>query len=220
MVRNNFILYVNKKNHLRVATLNLSYENDMFNFSYQIPEKNLVCGLIIDGKPIKGDRLKIFPFKPIEKYLFEFSNIHFVLPEMEFNEENTTVSFSLRNLPEIYPTTLFWGDAPAWNLGESNFMSFSERAQSEFQNFLYNDLFVHFSYDGLVFSKADFFSVSSQDGVTGEYFIGSGNVDFKAHILNQLGLTVLHYDLTTVPKYLYFSNNLGEQTRIFEITMP
>ena len=101
MVNQNYVLYVNEKNTLRSESISLTVANNKHNIAFKILEKHLICGLILKGIPVKGDRLKDFPFKPIEKYLFEFSNIHFVLPQMEFSQENTDYSFQIDSLENI-----------------------------------------------------------------------------------------------------------------------
>lgn len=95
MVDQNFILYVNEKHALRQSKIELTKPLVDFNFKFSVPEKHLICGLILNGKPIKGDSLENFPFKPIEKYLFEFTNVHFTIPQMEFTTENTDYNFNV-----------------------------------------------------------------------------------------------------------------------------
>lgn len=110
MVNQNYILYVNEKRVLRAAKINLTEVLTNHNLKFSIPEKHLICGMILKGRPIKADRLKDFPFKPIEKYLFEFSNIHFIIPDMEFTVENTDYDFnivSLEDILEVLPPNLF-----------------------------------------------------------------------------------------------------------------
>lgn len=94
MVNQNYVLYVNSKKVLRQAKITLT-EGAAMRFQFSIPEKHLICGLILKGMPLKGKELKDFPFKPIEKYLFEFSNIHFTILELEFTIENTSYDFEI-----------------------------------------------------------------------------------------------------------------------------
>lgn len=92
----NFIIYVNDKNQIRTAKINLLLKDNRYhNFQFTIRERHLICGIILNGKPLKGDYLKLFPFKPIEKYLFEFSNIHFIIPNGEYTTENTFYDFDI-----------------------------------------------------------------------------------------------------------------------------
>lgn len=94
MVEQNFIIYVNKNKNLRTAPISVSSpDGNNLDLKFRISEKHLIYGLILKGKPIKGDLLSYFPFKPIEKYLFEFSNIHFFVLEQEYNAENTEYHF-------------------------------------------------------------------------------------------------------------------------------
>lgn len=101
MVEQNYILYVNAKRILRTAKVDLNADSSNHILKFSIPEKHLICGLIVKGIPIKSDRLKDFPFKPIEKYLFEFSNIHFIIPDNEFTVENTDYHLEINSLEGI-----------------------------------------------------------------------------------------------------------------------
>lgn len=103
MVNQNYVLYVNEKRILRTAKIGLSEVGVNHNLKFSIPEKHLICGMILKGRPIKGDRLKDFPLKPIEKYLFEFSNIHFIIPDLEYTVENSDYSYFISELPDILP---------------------------------------------------------------------------------------------------------------------
>lgn len=87
MVNQNYILYVNEKKQLRESSIDLQQlPNGFANVNFKISEKHLICGLIINGMPIKGDKLKNFPFTAIEKYLFEFTNVHFIIPENQYQQ--------------------------------------------------------------------------------------------------------------------------------------
>ncbi|GIZ08480.1 hypothetical protein [Flavobacterium sp. UMI-01] len=99
MVEQNFVLYVNEKKLLNYVPISVTEIGTNYNFSFSITEKHLICGLIIKGVPIKGDRLKDFPFKAIEKYLFEFSNIHFLIKDNEYNVENSDYNFNIPKEP-------------------------------------------------------------------------------------------------------------------------
>jgi hypothetical protein len=101
MVNQNYVLYVNEKRILRSAKIALTQENTNHNIKFSIPEKHLICGLILKGMPVKGDRLRDFPFKPIEKYLFEFSNIHFIIPDLEYTVENSDYNFNVAEVEDI-----------------------------------------------------------------------------------------------------------------------
>lgn len=107
MVNQNYVLYVNQNHSLRSAKVNVLQAGDTLNLQFSIPEKHLICGLILRGIPIKGDRLKNFPFKPIEKYLFEFSNIHFSIPDSEFTVEYSDYNFDVSNLEKLIPPMLY-----------------------------------------------------------------------------------------------------------------
>lgn len=98
MVNQNFVLYVNSKKILKSVPLDI-INSQGFLMSFCIPEEHLICGLIIQGVPIKGEKLRYFPLKPIEKYLFEFSNIHFLISENEYTVENSCYQWLL-NLRE------------------------------------------------------------------------------------------------------------------------
>lgn len=95
MVNQNYILYVNEKRNLRTSPIQI-LTPDINNVALKviIPEKHLICGLVLKGKVIKGDLLRFFDISPVEKYLFEFSNIHFQLLENEYNEANKEYNFT------------------------------------------------------------------------------------------------------------------------------
>ena len=95
MVEQNYILYVNSKKVLRQAPISLTLGVKNHRLKFSIPEDHLICGLILNGIPIKGNLLQNFPFKPIEKFMFEISNIHFTIPDMEYTVENTSYNFEL-----------------------------------------------------------------------------------------------------------------------------
>jgi hypothetical protein len=107
MVNQNYILYVNQHHSLRSAKVDVLQVGDTFKLKFSIPEKHLICGLILYGTPIKGDKLKNFPFKPIEKYLFEFSNIHFSIPDLEFSVEYSDYDFEVSNIEKLIPNMLY-----------------------------------------------------------------------------------------------------------------
>jgi hypothetical protein len=102
MVNQNYVLYVNEKRILRTAKIELFQIGLNHNLRFSIPEKHLICGMILKGRPIKGDRLKDFPLKPIEKYLFEFSNIHFIIPDLEYTVENSDYSYNISQLDDFF----------------------------------------------------------------------------------------------------------------------
>lgn len=94
MVDQNYVVYVNDKKNLRTVPIVASSKDGVYvDLKFSINEKHLICGLILKGRPIKGNELTCFPFKPIEKYLFEFSNIHFFVLENEFTAENQEYVF-------------------------------------------------------------------------------------------------------------------------------
>lgn len=101
MVEQNYIMYVNDRKVLRASPINFSKTATKLNLKFSIPEKHLICGLILQGTPVKGDRLKNFPFSPVEKYLFEFSNIHFMLLDLEFRQENTSYNLSVDPIADL-----------------------------------------------------------------------------------------------------------------------
>lgn len=94
MVNQNFVLYVNSKKILKAVPLDVTNSQGLI-ISFCIPEEHLICGLIIQGVPIKGEKLRNFPLKPIEKYLFEFSNIHFLISQNQYTVENSCYQWFL-----------------------------------------------------------------------------------------------------------------------------
>lgn len=101
MVNQNHIIYINKNKILKTQFITIDQTPAGNNLSFSINEQHLICGLILKGIPIKGDRLKDFPFTSIEKYLFEFSNIHFFIANNEFKTENQNYCFLLPNIQNI-----------------------------------------------------------------------------------------------------------------------
>jgi hypothetical protein len=107
MVNQNFILYVNENRMLRQAfcklTVNTSLTGEkIVSVQTEIPEKHFVCGFIFEGLVLKAKQVKNFPFQPIEKYLFETSNIQFLIPDLEFSQANKVYDFEFV-YSDIYP---------------------------------------------------------------------------------------------------------------------
>lgn len=96
MVEQNCIIYVNEKNFLSFSPIQLIEQpEDKFLLSYTIKEKHLICGLVLGGQCLKGWDIRNIPFSAVEKYLFEFSNLHFVVPQHNFKQSDINYSYLL-----------------------------------------------------------------------------------------------------------------------------
>lgn len=218
MVGQNFILYVNQKNYLRQTPLNIIFNENDYTVKFTIAEKHLICGMVVDGKPVKGDYLQYFPFKPIEKHLFEFSNIHFVVPQMEFNQENTDYNFNLENLGDL-AKRIFWGSAPAFQRGEGSPLFFSQNANNEF-NQSNENIYFHLSFDGINFQKFDFWEYALSDVSNGYYL----SFTISQQFMVDMGFDyddsngVDYYE--QLPRYIYFTDSAGKKSTTFHIAVP
>lgn len=132
MVNQNFVLYVNSKKVLKTVPLSVSSLGG-FSMSFCVPEDHLICGLIIQGVPIKGEKLRNFPLKPIEKYLFEFSNIHFFISDNEYTVENTCYNWVLDFQFETWLSSVVDSQTPVYAF---NIQNFNQSTGLQFENLL------------------------------------------------------------------------------------
>lgn len=95
MVDQNYILYVNEKHQLCSTKIDLIDLGDYAQLKFNIVEKHLICGMVINGEIPRGSDLRYFPFSPIEKYLFFYTNVFFVIPEHEFKQSNLSYDFQI-----------------------------------------------------------------------------------------------------------------------------
>lgn len=217
MVKENYLLYVNQQKNLSAVPLKLEYGNENYSFTYSIPEKHLICGLIIDGKTIKGDRLKDFPFKPIEKYLFDYTNVWFKIPDHEFRQENEIINFTITDLQDTFPTSLFWEGDLIYTQGEVNTLKVNDIKATDFlNNFMSDYVFVNLSYDCLNWLKVDFFDHYFIETNTQKYHLRINEDSPLSLLINDYFNVIVSHQITSLPKYVYFSDETGKKTRVFE----
>lgn len=220
MVKDNHIIYVNEKQILRSIPLSVTNDNGVYTFDCTIKEKHLVCGLIIDGKPIKGDRIKDFPFKPIEKYLFEFTNVWFKIPDVEYRVENENLHFTITDLFDTFPTFYFSEPKIEYHIDENRSLKIKDsEAIFWLDNFNTNYVYIHFSYDGILFKRFEIFGdlnfvKESGSGIYfGSFFDDSANVIL---LETAFGVAITN-DMETLPKYCFFSDDTAKKSKVFEI---
>lgn len=213
MVNQNYILYVNSKKNLRTAAMTVDITTSGCHLSFSIPEKHLICGMVLFGVPIKGDRLKDFPIKPIEKYLFEFSNIHFILPDLEYTVEHTSYNWTILEMDNLLYRTLDFGDAPIYEATEQHLLRLSAGMYSYYQNWI-DDFYCFFSIDGgKTYTKiwVDWWIEGNGTGGYGLNFVNNAANTLRDLYINPFGDFVF-------PTHFYFTNEkTKERTQIFNV---
>lgn len=213
MVDQNYILYVNSKKNLRTAPMSVDITTSGCHLAFTIPEKHLICGMILFGVPIKGDRLKQLAIKPIEKYLFEFSNIHFILPDLEYSLENTGYNWTIFEMDDLLYRTLDFGDAPTYEATEQHLLLLSAGMYSYYNNHI-DDFYLHFSIDGgKTYTKiwVDWWIESNGLGGNGFDFTNNAANSLRDLYINPFGDFVF-------PTYFFFTNEKEKtRTEIFNV---
>jgi hypothetical protein len=209
MVEQNYILYVNEKKQLRQSKITLKKIGENVNFKFTISEKHLICGLILNGKPLKGDLLKEFPFSPIEKYLFEFTNVFFIIPEMEYKNENIFYNFkvdisSLPNFQYNYETLDYS------YIGMRIIRAEGSPVLDGIESYVDSSTwFFHPSFDGVNFEKYKF-----TENLAGETGMLS-YAPYQPFIKDMVGENWVGDYYDNIPKYVYFSDGISQKTNVF-----
>ncbi|GEL11810.1 hypothetical protein SAMN05192550_2815 [Flavobacterium glycines] len=222
MVNQNYALYVNEKRQLRSVKVNIEETDTLYNISFSIKEKHLICGLVINGVIVKGQDLENLPFSEFEKYMFDSSNIFFSIPDLEFNQENKDYSFSIGSLGMILNRLIPIGELPYFVAGDIKYpLYFSTDFKNYYDSFnSVTPLFIDCSFNGVSFRLLRLQNFIKTDTL-GRYYLSFSD----APTLKALGITIdpfIDYS-EQLPKFFKIYTNtasgsiLGVESRFLQI---
>lgn len=208
MVEQNYLLYVNDKKQLRQSKITLKKIGENVNFKFTIPEKHLICGLILNGKPLKGDFLQGFHFSPIEKYLFEFTNVFFIIPDLEYQNEN--INYNINVNAELLPYPLYF-PLKVKDYSNVNVRMIRREGSPLMLSTLVNikdfeEWFFHPSFDGINFEQ---YKISD--------YLYDGYLSYAPYeqfIKDMVGENWNDF-YNEIPRYIYFSDGKTTKTNVF-----